>query len=66
MAGSSQTLFPTLIFPLERVVGGEMVIISSEGVEEDGVPKRDKEVGVSSLPLSNLRFFDPGVSRDKG
>ena len=36
------------------------------GVGEDGVPKRDKGVGVSSFPSSSLRFFDLGVSWDKG
>ena len=33
---------------------------------EDGVPKRDKGAGVSSFPSSSLRFFDLGVSWDKG
>ena len=42
------------------------VIISREFVGEDGVPKRDKGAGVSSFPSSSLRFFDPGVSWDKG
>ena len=65
-AGSSQTLLPTLPFPLERVVGGEKVIILREGVGEDRVPKRDRGVGVSSFPSSSLCFFDPGVRWDKG
>ena len=42
------------------------VIISKEGVEEDGVPKIDKGAGVSSYPLSSLRFFDSRVRWDKG
>ena len=57
LEGSSQTLLPTLPFPLEQMVGGVKVIISREGVGEDGVPKRDKGAGVSSFP---------GISWDKG
>ena len=57
VVGSSQTLLPTLPFPLEQMVGGVKVIISREGVGEDGVPKRDKGAGVSSFP---------GISWDKG
>ena len=66
MAGFSQTLLPALFFPLERVVGGVKVIMSKEGVGEDGVPKRDKGAGVSSFPSPSLHFFDPRVSWDKG
>ena len=42
------------------------VIISREGVEEDGVPKIDKGAGVSSFPSSSLRFFDSRVRWDTG
>lgn len=42
------------------------VIISKEEVGEDGVPKRDKGAGVLSFSSSNLRFFDLGLSKDKG
>ena len=41
VAGSYQTLLPTLAFPLEHVVGGLKVIILREGVGEEGVPKSD-------------------------
>ena len=61
VAGSSQTLMPTLAFPLKRVVRGLKVIISKEGVGEDEVLKSDRGAGVSSFPSSHLRFFDPGV-----
>ena len=44
------------------MVGGVKVIISKEGVGEDGVPKREKGAGV----LSSLHFFDLGISWDKG
>ena len=66
MEGSSQALLPTLPFPLEWVVGGVEVIILREGVGENRVPKSDKGAGVSSFPLSSLRFIDLGVSWDKG
>ena len=47
------------------MVRGVKVIISREGVGEDGVPNRDKGTIVSSVPSSSLRFFDLGVSCDK-
>ena len=66
VVGSSQTLLPTLPFPLEQMVGGVKVIISREGVGEDGVPNRDKGAAVLSFPSSSLRFFNLGISWDKG
>lgn len=47
------------------MVGGVKVIISREGIGEDGICKRDKGARVSSLPLSNLHFFDLAVSPTK-
>ena len=66
MVGSFQTFWLTLPFPLERVVEGLVVIILREGVGEDRVPNRDKGAEVSSIPSSSLRFFNLGVSWDKG
>ena len=62
--GKSKVLPNTLTnfsLPFRCVVGVLKVIISREGMGEDGVPKSDRGVGVSSFPSSSLRFFDPGV-----
>ena len=66
VARFSQMLFPALLFSLERVVGGMKVIISREGVGEDGVPKMDERAVVLPFPSFNLRFFKSEVSWDKG
>ena len=66
VAGSSQMLFPILLFPLEWVVGGVTVTISRQGVGEEGTVWTEEEMIVSLFSSFNLRFFVSMASWDRG
>ena len=57
VAGSSQTLFTTLPFPLERVVKGVKAATSRDWVGEDGAIWTDGSITVSPFSSPNFHFF---------
>jgi len=50
-------LFPTLLFPLEQVVGGVTIIILREEVGEERTVWTEEKMIVSLFSLFNLHFF---------
>jgi len=59
-------LFPTLLFPLEQVMGSVNIIISRDGVGEEGTVRTMGETVVSLLSSFSLRFFVSTAIWDKG
>lgn len=66
VTGSSQTLFPTLPFPFEWVMGGVEAVISIVGVGDDGIIWIGEET--VALPFSSCNFclFGSKVSWERG
>ena len=72
MAESSQTLFPTLPFPLERVIRGatadegSIATTFEEGVGETEAWNKAKGVGPSNFPLPIFHLFASKANEDRG
>ena len=65
VAGSSQTLLPTLHFPFERVVGGVKAVTFKDGVGEDGAINMDGRIAVSLFSSPSFLFFESTARLDK-
>ena len=66
VAGSFQTLLPTLPFPLAQVVGGEKLVTSKDGVGEEEAIWTGGRAAASLFSSPNFLFLESAVRLDKG